>query len=84
MIIGAGFIGLEMAENLHQLGIHVSIVEMIDQVMAPIDFSMASLVHQELTMKGVDLYLGKGVEGFEENSHQLQVCVKGARKLMPI
>ena len=81
VIIGAGFIGLEMAENLHQLGIHVSIVEMIDQVMAPIDFSMASLVHQELTMKGVDLYLGKGVECFEENSHQLQVCVKGGEKI---
>ena len=43
IVVGAGFIGLEMAENLHELGIQVSIVEMSDQVMGPLDYSMASL-----------------------------------------
>ena len=49
--VGAGFIGLEMAENLHEAGAKVSIVEMADQVMTPIDFSMAGLVHQHLYQK---------------------------------
>lgn len=52
VVVGAGFIGLEMAENLHALGAKVSIVEMADQVMTPIDFSMASLVHLHLMEKG--------------------------------
>ena len=61
VVIGAGFIGLEMAENLHAQGAKVSIVEMGNQVMAPIDFSMASLVHQHLMEKGVNLYLEQAV-----------------------
>lgn len=61
VVIGAGFIGLEMAENLHAQGAKVSIVEMGNQVMAPIDFSMASLVHQHLMDKGVNLYLEQAV-----------------------
>lgn len=81
VIVGAGFIGLEMAENLHQLGIHVSIIEVIDQVMAPIDFSMASLVHQELTMKGVDLHLGKCVESFAVINNQLKACMTDGEKI---
>lgn len=65
-VIGAGFIGLEMAENLHHLGANVSIVEMANQVMPPIDYSMASLVHQHLHEKGVNLMLGEQVMGFEK------------------
>lgn len=59
VIIGAGFIGLEMAENLQEAGAEVAVVEMANQVMAPIDFSMASLVHEHLLQKGVRLYLEK-------------------------
>ena len=55
-IIGAGFIGLEMAENLHDAGAEVAVVEMADQVMAPVDYSMASIVHAHLAEKGVRLY----------------------------
>lgn len=51
VVVGAGFIGLEMAENLHHAGVHVSVVEMGNQVMAPIDFSMAAPVHQHLIQK---------------------------------
>lgn len=51
IVIGGGFIGLEMAENLHETGAHVSVVEMSDQVMAPIDYSLASMVHQHLIQR---------------------------------
>lgn len=64
VIIGAGFIGLEMAENIHAKGIDVSIVEMANQVMNPIDFSMASFVHEHLQDKGVNLYLKEAVTSF--------------------
>ncbi|MDD4919318.1 MAG: FAD-dependent oxidoreductase [Bacteroidales bacterium] len=64
VVVGAGFIGLEMAENLHATGAHVSIVEMAEQVMTPIDFSMAGLVHQHLYQKHVDLHLNQAVKGF--------------------
>ena len=51
VVVGAGFIGLEMAENLHHAGVSVSIVEMGNQVMAPIDYSMAAPIHQHLVEK---------------------------------
>ena len=53
-----------MAENLHELGIQVSIVEMSDQVMGPLDYSMASIVHQHLKTKNVEFYLLDGVKKF--------------------
>ena len=68
VVVGAGFIGLEMAENLQVTGTSVSIVEMADQVMAPIDFSMASLVRQHLIQKGVALYLKQAVSSFSYNN----------------
>lgn len=70
-VIGAGFIGIEMAENLHHLGIHVSLVEMADQVMAPIDFEMAQIVHQHIVDKNVELILNDGVKSFENNGKQI-------------
>ena len=51
VVVGAGFIGLEMAENLHHAGVTVSVVEMGNQVMAPIDYSMAAPIHQHLAEK---------------------------------
>ena len=57
VIVGGGFIGLEMAENLHHAGAKVAVVEMAPQVMGPIDFSMAAAVHQHLLQKGVSLFL---------------------------
>lgn len=64
-VIGGGFIGLEMAENLKEAGCKVSIIEMQDQVMAPIDFEMAQLVHENIRMNGVELILSDGVKKFE-------------------
>ena len=66
LIIGAGFIGLEMAENLHNRGISVTIVEMMDQVMAPLDYEMAAFVHQHLKSKGVGLFLKERVASFRD------------------
>ncbi|AHM57834.1 coenzyme A disulfide reductase Cdr (plasmid) [Peptoclostridium acidaminophilum DSM 3953] len=71
VVIGAGFIGLEMAENLHAKGIHVTIVEMLDQVMAPIDFEMASIIHGHIEDKGVELILSDGVKSFEDNGKRV-------------
>ena len=73
VIVGGGFIGLEMAENLHHAGIEVAVVEMADQVMGPVDFSMAALVHSHLQQKGVKLYLKQAVEAFEKTASGLKV-----------
>lgn len=66
-VIGGGFIGVEMAENLWERGIDVTLVEMADQIMAPIDFEMAAILHQHLREKGVNLVLEDGVKSFEKN-----------------
>ncbi|HCC08190.1 MAG TPA: pyridine nucleotide-disulfide oxidoreductase [Clostridiales bacterium] len=63
-VVGGGFIGIEMVENLSDLGIDVTLVEMSDQVMAPLDFEMAQLVHNHLSDKGVTLQLKNGVKRF--------------------
>ena len=81
VVVGAGFIGLEMAENLHAQGAKVSIVELGNQVMAPIDFSMASLVHQHLMDKGVNLYLEQAVASFEREGKGLKVTFKNGQSI---
>lgn len=81
VVIGAGFIGLEMAENLHELGLEVSIVERDNQVLAPLDFSMAAIVQQHIRSKGVDLYLGTAVAGFEPHGDGVKVLLENAGPL---
>lgn len=82
VIIGAGFIGLEMAENLYNRGMQVTVVEMSSQVMAPIDFEMAAEIHQHMKMKDVELYLNDGVASFEEGqAEQLFVTLNSGRKV---
>lgn len=81
VIIGAGFIGLEMAENLQDAGAEVAVVEMADQVMAPIDFSMAALVHEHLLHKGIRLYLDNAVSSFERTANGLEVVFKSGERL---
>ena len=76
VIVGGGFIGLEMAENLVHAGARVSVVEMADQVMGPIDYSMAALVHEHLLQKGVGLYLGQAVESFAAADGRVEVRMK--------
>ena len=81
VIVGGGFIGLEMAENLHHAGAQVAVVEMANQVMGPIDFSMASHVHQHLQEKGVQLYLEQAVESFTRENDRLKVHFKSGIQL---
>jgi len=82
VVVGGGFIGLEMAENFHEVGANVSIVEMADQVMGPIDYSMASLVHRHLLDKGVNLYLKQGVDHFEQSGNQIAVCLANGNRIL--
>jgi len=67
-IIGGGYIGLEMAENLRERGLRVKIVEMLDQVLAPLDKEMAQFVHQELLLNGVCLQLEDPVDSFKSEN----------------
>ena len=78
VVIGAGFIGLEMAENLHNLGMEVTIIEMGNQILAPVDYPMAALIQQHIRSKGVNLRLSTTVAGFENNNGQLKVLLKDA------
>ena len=71
VVIGGGFIGIEMAENLVDRGIHVTIIEMANQIMAPIDFEMASILHTHLKEKGVKLILENGVKSFTDNGKKV-------------
>lgn len=80
-IVGAGFIGLEMAESLRHAGIDVAIVEMADQVMAPLDYSMAAPVHEHLREKGVALYLGQAVSAFERQGERISLRFRSGRTL---
>ena len=80
-VIGGGFIGLEMAENLNRAGLQVSIVEMQDQVMAPLDFEMAQLLHENIEMNGVSLLLGDGVASFEHKDGKTLITLNSGKEL---
>ncbi|MED1740155.1 CoA-disulfide reductase [Bacillus swezeyi] len=71
VVIGGGFIGLEMAENLAGRGVHVTLVEMSDQVMTPLDYEMAAIVHKHLREKGVSLILKDGVQSFSDKGKKV-------------
>lgn len=80
-VIGGGFIGIEMAENFRDLKLEVSLVEMMDQVMAPIDFEMAQQVHQHLKAKGVRLYLSDGVKSFEYHNGVTLITLQSGKQI---
>ena len=76
VIVGGGFIGLEMAENLRHLGMEVTIVQRPKQLMNPFDSDMASFIHSEVRKHGVKLMLGHTVEGFAEQDGGVNVLLK--------
>ena len=76
VLAGGGFIGLELAENLRQLGMEVTIVQRPKQLMNPFDADMASFIHAEVRKHGVKLALGYTVEGFEEKDGGVDVLLK--------
>ncbi len=82
VIVGGGFIGLEMAENLSHARAEVAVVEMAPQVMGPVDFSMAQIVHQHLVEKGVRLYLDTAVASFARKGDEVEISFADGRKLM--
>ena len=80
-VIGGGFIGLEMAENLHHAGLQVSLIEALDQVMAPVDFEMAQMLHENIRSHGVKLHLSDGVDSFKEQGEQVVVTLKSGMEV---
>jgi len=73
VVVGGGFIGIEMAENLQHAGLNVTLVEAANQVMAPLDFEMAQILHEHIVQSGVGLSLGDGVKSFEESGNTVTV-----------
>ena len=80
VVIGGGFIGLEMAENLRKIGLNITIVELVDQVMISLDREMAQFVHQELLVNGVELILGDGVNSFSKTAESRPIVVTQSGK----
>ncbi len=76
VLAGGGFIGLELAENLRELGMEVTIVQRPRQLMNPFDPDMAAFLHSEVRAHGVKLALGQTVEGFEEKDGGVDVLLK--------
>ena len=72
VIVGGGYIGVEMAENLAMAGVQVSIVELADHLIAPLDFDMAAEVHRYIKSKGISLYLNNAVKAIRGNTVVLQ------------
>lgn len=72
IVIGGGYIGVEMAENLKEAGLEVSIVELADHLIAPLDFDMAVDVHCYIKSKGINLYLNNGVKAIDNHTVILQ------------
>lgn len=81
VVVGAGFIGLEVAENLHAKGIKVTVVELADHVIGPLDYEMAALVHQHMKSKDVEFYLNDAVKAFSDSGQSINVELSSGRSL---
>ena len=82
VVVGGGFIGIEVAENLVRLGIDVTLVEAAPQLMAPFDEDMAAFIHTEVRRNGVKLKLGAAVESFVNEEGGLGVRIKGGEEIV--
>lgn len=81
VIVGAGFIGLEMAENLIHRGVKTTVIEMLDQVMPPLDYEMAALIHEHLKEKGVICELENGVQSFSQKGSRILVSAQKEKQI---
>lgn len=81
VIVGGGFIGIELAENLRHRGLDVTVVEMLNQILAPLDYEMAVIVQQHLQSRGVHLGLGDGIKAIEKQGNGLRVVLQSGRAL---
>ncbi len=80
-VVGAGFIGLEIAENLHLRGCSLHLIEAMPQVMGTIDYEMASLVHNHLRTKGINCYLGKTIKQAREEQGKLKLMLSDGQEV---
>lgn len=81
VIVGGGFIGIELAENLRHRSLEVTVVEMMSQILAPLDYEMAVIVHQHLQSRGVCLVLGDGISAIESQDEAKAVVLQSGRSL---
>lgn len=81
VVIGGGFIGLEVAENLQRIGLNVTVAEALDQIMAPLDYEMAQLVQENMVSNNVNLILGDGVSRFKSENDQVTITLASGREL---
>ena len=81
VVIGGGFIGIEVAENLHERGLFVTLVEGADQILAPLDPEMAAIVHAHMRGKHIELYLSAKVERFEDKADNTIVYLHNGKRL---
>lgn len=81
VVIGAGFIGLEMVENLHHLGIQVSIVEMANQLMPTLDYEMAAFLKMEMVSQHVKMHLETSATRFYKENNKLQISLSNGETL---
>lgn len=81
-VIGGGFIGLEMAENLDHANLEVTLIEMQNQVMAPLDLEMANLLHENIIANGVDLILNDGVKAFEDAGEKIKIILTSGHEVI--
>ncbi len=80
VVVGAGYIGVEMAENLKERGLNVTVVEFLDQAIASFDPEMAAILHRHLRENGIDLLFGTGVQGFEK-AENIKVKLTGEKEI---
>lgn len=81
LIVGGGFVGLEMAENLSEAGLEVTLVEMMEQVLPALDYEMAAMLQNHLRNQAVDLYLENSVTEFEQRDNSVKATLKGGEEV---
>ena len=81
VVVGGGFIGIEVAENLHERGVFTTLVEGADQIIAPLDPEMAAIVHSHLRDKNIELYLSDKIQQFEDKSDHTVVYLESGKRL---
>ncbi|WP_088188428.1 FAD-dependent oxidoreductase [Desulfosporosinus sp. FKA] len=80
-VVGGGFIGLEMAENLQHKGVATTLIEMSNQVMAPLDYEMAAILHEHIFNKNVDLILEDGVKSFTQEGDKTLITLQSGNQV---
>lgn len=78
VVVGGGYIGVEMAESLHEAGLDVTVVELMDHVIATVDYEMACDVHNHMRQKGVSLILKDGVKAVEDDGDRLKISLSNS------